>query len=466
MKRFLKFLGLALLLVVLTAIGYVVATFPPIMAGMAAKTMCSCVFVSQRTPQSVRDKELKVFPGLSGSSIDINEQEQWVESHILWKTSKAIFRKGYGCTLLADRSEEEVRTLKSVIPDPPAGRDTTAWPLGDRLTGGVASFDTVRLHAVLEDAFAEPDPARPKNTSAVVIVHDGQLIAEQYAEGISRDTRLMGWSMTKSVTSALVGILVKAGQLKLDDPAPVSEWKNDARRTITLSQLLQASSGLDWTESYFIPTSHFHKMFIRSDDKAAYAASLPLEHKPGSFYQYSSGTTNILSRIIRQTLGDEAYYRFPYDSLYYPVGMDHAIIEPDGSGTFVGSSYSYASARDWARFGLLYLNDGVSNGKRILPEGWVKYTTTPGPAALLGEYGAQWHLNAGAPGNPELRKFPNLPTDAYWADGFEDQWIVVVPSHKLVVVRLGVSHHGFDIQKLVNDVMGCMGKDAEGITHR
>jgi CubicO group peptidase (beta-lactamase class C family) len=132
--------------------------------------------------------------------------------------------------------------------------------------------------------------------------------------------------------------------------------------------------------------------------------------------------------------------------------MNHTIIEPDPSGTYVGSSYAFASARDWARFGLLYLNDGVWNGERILPEGWVAYSSTPSPAAKLGEYGAQWWLNHGAEGNPEMRKYPGLPQDAFWADGFEEQYVMVIPSKKLVIVRLGVSHHGFDFTKLAVDI--------------
>ena len=132
--------------------------------------------------------------------------------------------------------------------------------------------------------------------------------------------------------------------------------------------------------------------------------------------------------------------------------MNHAVIEADPSGTFVGSSYVFATARDWARFGLLYLNNGIFDGERILPEGWVTYSTQPAPGAPMGEYGAQWWLNRGAAGNAAIRKYPELPADAFWADGFEEQYVMVIPSENLVIVRLGVSHHGFDFTKLAVDI--------------
>lgn len=197
-------------------------------------------------------------------------------------------------------------------------------------------------------------------------------------------------------------------------------------------------------------------MFIYSDDKGAYAASRPLVQQPNTHFQYSSASTNIMSRMIRQQLTDTLYYRFPYERLFYKIGMLNTVIEPDASGTFVGSSYSFATARDWARFGLLYYNDGVWEGERILPEGWVKYTATPATTPPLGEYGAQWWLNAGAKDNPQNRKYPDLPRDTYWADGFEEQYVMVIPSEDLVIVRLGISHHGFDMTGMVKEIIASM----------
>lgn len=454
-KKTLKIFLLVLMIVLTAIIGYVLITFPPVMAGMAAKTMCSCIFVADRDEQSVREKELKVFPGLSKAGIEVGDSS--VAATVLWKTSTAIFRQRLGCTLLSEASEDEVRSQRLIRPQPSFGNMDTVERFMDMLRqDSTVAIDKVRISKALEEAFDESDPERPKNTHAVVIVHRNKIVGEQYAQGFSKNSRHMGWSMTKSITNALVGILIHDGRLAVDAAAPVPEWRNDERSQISLHHLLQASSGLSWSESYFTPTADFHTMFIKRDDKAEYSASKTLKHKPGTFFQYSSGTTNIISRIIRHTVGDSAYHRFPHERLFKPLGITTAVIEPDASGTFVASSYSFASARDWARFGLLFLNDGVWNGERILPEGWVAYSTTPAPAAEMGRYGAHWWLNAGDPDNPANRKYPNLPTDTYWADGFEEQYVMIIPSHDLVIVRLGVSHHGFDISRLAEEVMAAV----------
>lgn len=456
MKKFFRIVLFTLLGLVLAMVLYILITFPPVMAGMAAKTVCSCVFVTGRDLQSIREKELQVFPGLSKAGITVSDSS--VSATVLWKTSKAIYRKGLGCTLLAERSEEEVRSQQIIRRRASsANQDSIEWPLGDIIRDTAdTSINSDLIQTALNGAFEEIDPEHPLNTHAVVIVYDNKIVGERYASGFNRNSKFMGWSMTKSITNALVGVLVNDGRLEVQQRAPVAEWQNDERRKITLNNLLQASSGLSWTESYFSPTADFHQMFIKRDDKAGYAVSRDLVHEPGTYFQYSSGSSNIISRIIRQTVGDTAYYRFPYEKIFYPIGMNHAIIEPDASGTFVASSYSFASARDWARFGLLYLNDGVCNGKRILPEGWVKYSMTPALSAGMGRYGAHWWLNAGDPANTKNRKYPELPEDAYWADGFEEQYVMVIPSKKLVIVRLGVSHNGFDISKLVLNVIAAL----------
>jgi len=432
MKKFLKGVLIILAFIILIILIYVLVTFPPIMGGMAAKTMCSCVYVTGRSPESVILKELQVFPGLANINLELNNRDSTVTATLLWQTSKAIYRKGLGCTLLSEAAESEIRKQRFNIHHSSYVRqDTIPWPTGD--LNAFTSDSTLRkeIGKIVDDAFTEKDPENPVNTHAVVVMYNGKIISEKYAEGLGPNSILMGWSMTKSITNALTGILVKEGKLHVADPAPVEAWQGDERKHVTLNHLLQASSGLGWSESYFIPGADFHNMFIHSDDKAAYAESRKLEHVPGEFFQYSSGTTNILSKIIRETVGEEKYHRFPYDCLFSRIGMHHA--------------------------GLLYLNDGVWNGQRILPEGWVKYSTTPAPATKRREYGAQIWLNYGEEGNPENVEYAGVPREAIIFDGFEKNFVVIIPSRNLVVVRLGVTHNGnFNLGNLVAGIVALL----------
>ena len=455
MKKFFTALTILSATMIIVLLVYVLVSFPPIMGGMAAKTLCSCIYVAGRTPESVVRKELQVFPGLSEIDYNINNEDSSVTAQLLWQTSKAIYRKGLGCTLLSETREEDVRSQRLNTParNYPA-QDTIPWPVGDLYAFTTAkNIDRHGIDKVVEAAFQEQDHENPIHTHGVVVVYNGKIVSERYAAGFNQHSIMTGWSMTKSITNALIGVLVRQGKLRLEDPAPVAEWMNDERKNITLNHLLQASSGLAWSESYFLPGADFHNMFIHSDDKAGYAISRKLEHEPGKYFQYSSGTTNILSLIIRRTVGEKDYHAFPYQELFEKTGMYHALLEADASGTFVASSYGYGSVRDWARLGLLYLNDGVVNGERILPEGWVAYSTTPAPAAPMGEYGAQIWLNRGAPGDPDKVKFPGLPHEAIVFSGFEDNFVVIVPSKKLVVVRLGVTHNdNFSLSNLVTGI--------------
>jgi CubicO group peptidase (beta-lactamase class C family) len=325
--------------------------------------------------------------------------------------------------------------------------------MGDKLAGGFpVAIDSAKLQSAIQKIFVEEDTAWPIRTRAVVIVYNGQLIAERYGNGFSARTKLSGWSMTKTVTGALTGILVKQGKLNIEAPAPVPEWRdaNDPRHSITIRNLLQQRSGLDFEENYS-KSSEATRMLYQKADMGGFTASRPLKDQPGSVFYYSSGNSNILSRIIRQTVGDSFYYAFPYQQLFYKLGMYSAVMESDASGTMVGSSYMYATARDWARFGLLYMNDGVFGKERILPEGWVAQSTRPAAADKKG-YGYQIWLNAG--GDTSVKRFPAAPADMYYADGFESQLIFVIPSKKLVVVRLGLTqHNNFDGNHFLQEVL-------------
>jgi CubicO group peptidase (beta-lactamase class C family) len=437
MKILKRALWAILFLVLLYGVSYAWRALP-ILSGYGAKDLCSCVMVASRQPEDVIKNELGRFPLSLGSyRVDLRDSSA---TGSVWGLArrKAVFRKGLGCTLLSEISEDNLRQQSFRLASPVFVPDTVSWPAGDRVdTARLAGVNYAALSKAIDFAFAEPGEKKLRRTRTILVVYDGHIIAERYAEGFSVRSRQIGWSMTKSVTNALIGILVRQGKLKVNDPAPIEHWKNDDRRRITLNDLMHQSSGLAWEENYAGPSGATNMLF-KKKDMGVYAAQSPLQVEPGKFFYYSSGTSNILSRIIRETVRDQEYYEFPYRELFHKIGMASMVIEPDAGGTFVGSSYSFATARDWARFGLLYLNDGVWKGTRLLPEGWVTYSSTPAPAAPRGEYGAQFWLNAGAAGNPADRNLPDVPPDLFMADGFEGQNVWIVPSKKLVVVRLSL----------------------------
>lgn len=446
-------LGL-LILILGYGIGYVWQALP-IISGFGAKDICTCVFLNGRTAEDVIANELG--NGLqSMGTFEVNAADSSVTGTMFGLARrKAVYRKGLGCTQVSEISEEELRAQRMNLYTPkPIRQDTLAWPSGDVIKPVIDTgiYVTV-LKDALDYAFTETDPNRPINTRAVVVVYDGEIVAERYAPGFDMHSRHMGWSMTKSITNAITGILTKDGRMKVHYPAPIPQWQDDDRKNITLHNLLQASSGLKWEENYGGPSPATNMIFKRKD-MGLYAMESPLESEPNTVFEYSSGTTNIISRLIREAIGDEDYYRFYYRELFEKIGAYSMVIEPDAGGTYVGSSFSWATARDWARFGLLYLNDGVFNGERILPEGWVAYTTTPAMPAERGEYGAQWWLNAGTPDNPPGRLYPDVPQDAFQAEGYEGQFVFVVPSKKLVVVRLGLSQtNELDMNQFVSKVI-------------
>ena len=446
--------GVVLVVVLLLGCGlYYLAQMAATGAGYKAKILCSGVFVSNRDAESVLGEDVALA---SMRLIDarIDREARTVTATALGGLvkRKAIFREGLGATMVVDVSEEELRAQAVGDLTPlPTNQQDLPWPTGDVTPSEEppAGVDMQRLADALDEAFSEPDTERPRRTRAVVVVYDGHIVAERYAAGFTKDTPLLGWSMTKSVTNALVGILVGQGKLSVDEPAPVPEWSSpgDPRGAITLDQMLRMSSGLEFGEVYEDPLSDVCVMLFGTRDAAAYAAAKPLETEPGSKWYYSSGTTNIISRIVRDAVGGTLvdYFAFPRRALFDRIGMRSAVIEPDPSGTFVGSSYMYATARDWARFGLLYLQDGVWEGERILPEGWVDYSRKPTSGSPGGVYGAHFWLNptrrpdeSGESVRVSLSA-PRLPADMFSALGHEGQSVTIIPSRKMVIVRLGLS---------------------------
>jgi len=443
-RKVLVTLGLLVLLVGVLAYPRAKQTFVLANAGTAyvAKTLCSGVLMAGLEADLLLSQELSFAEGVV--EVEIDTVDQVVHASALFGLVDARARRhpGLGCSLYyGDELPVALPAVQRPDPTDPAETDAP-WPIAPFATPEVpAEIDHQALDRALDMAFAEPDPADPSRTRAIVVVHDGWVAAERYAPGIDTSTPLIGWSMTKSLTHALVGIAVVDGLMALDDPPPVSEWSGsgDSRSAITLDQMLRMSTGLAFEEVYDDFASDAVTMLMRARDAGGLAAAMPLAAEPDTVWAYSSGTSNIIARALRQAIGNDAdYWRFPYERLYEPIGMTSAVLETDPSGSFVGSSYSYATARDWARFGLLYLNDGVWDGERILPEGWVDYGVTPTPGAPRREYGAHWWLNAG-------RRFVGIPADEYRASGFDGQYVMVIPSRRTVIVRLGQTPgDGFD----------------------
>jgi CubicO group peptidase (beta-lactamase class C family) len=443
-----------LLIVFLAAFIWLSFTVFPAVSGYGSKNLCSAVYLQHRNPSDVIREDLGDFP-LSFGTFRVNEKDSSVTGSVFGLAKrKTIYRTGLGCTLINDFSEKEVREQKFILPAKTLiNTDTIPWPYGDKLPDIIPSvINKEQLDKAVTNVLNEPDAnGNPAYTRAVLVLYNGNIVAEKYAPGFDKNTVMLGWSMSKSLTAAMIGILVKENKLSVDAPAPVASWVNTKKQNITLKHLLQQTTGLDYTEIYTRPSSVTKMLFSRGD-MSAYAEGLSLKHDPGTVFNYSGGNTNILSKIIRKTVGEKEYASFPYKELFYKINAYSFLLEPDASGTYIGSSYSYATARDFARFGLLYYNNGTWNGKQILPANWVKESVQPSNSDKYKNYGYQFWLNGFDPKDPEERRYPDVPPDLYLADGYGGQDIYVIPSKKLVVVRLGL--HVINENKFLKEVIG------------
>ncbi len=416
--------SLATLLLVLAAV-YFIFLRPQLRigAGYAAKHACSCHVIQGRELADILREDLN-FSVLSSVNLRMAENGDAVTASFWGLVNRTAYRHGLGCILLNDNE----------LPLPPMPPQLSQlYPAqGDRLGSDTATIvdrdriDTAVLRAAVDYGMA---PVAGGGARGIVVVRHDSVILEAYAPGYDRDTRLLGWSMTKSLTNAVIGMLVGEGKLDLAATPLFPEWAGDERLAVTLTNLLQMSSGLEWDEAYGGVTDAT-RMLHTAADMSAYARDKPAATPPDSVWAYSSGTTNLLMRLAAGQFTDAAAFQYYlYDSLFSRIGASSFVVETDQSGRPVGSSYGWATARDWARLGQLYLRDGMWAGERILPAGWVKFSTSPAPAAPDGDYGAQIWL----PG-PDM---PNAPADLFMFRGFQDQRVFVIPSLDAVVVRLG-----------------------------
>lgn len=424
----------------------------PIITAFAAKGMCSSVFLAEKEPARVYTEDLSFFP-ISLARCQVDYTEKSVTSKVLGLAKrKAVYREGLGAVLVLDRPEEELKAASFEIPDPGYRQDTLPWPKGDRLTGELPEgVDYGRLEEVLDEAIDDPGEEPLKKTLGVAVVYDNMLIGENYLEGYNELTKFHGWSMTKSITGALAGALVMEGRMDVNDPVDIEAWEGDERRNITIENILHMSSGLDWYENYFT-ISDATIMLMQSDDMFASVVGCKALHEPGSTWNYSSGDANLLSGLIRKAIGnDTEYHGYPYTRLFHRIGMLNTVVETDASGLFVASSFSYGSTRDWARFGLLFLNEGIFAGDTVLSPEWVRYMKRAAPASD-GNYAATFWLKEPSAENA----LTDVPDDLFFADGFLGQRVYVIPSKNLVVVRMGYSLGNFSVNDFLRDIIATL----------
>ncbi|MEM1327852.1 MAG: serine hydrolase [Bacteroidota bacterium] len=412
-----------------------------VLTGYVAKNVCSCTFVAERGREQIRAQDVG-YGLLKYANFEIDEANKVVTSSVLGIVKrKAVYRGGIGCVLLPKEAADQLRTVDLDIPKQQLDDDFPKDMIADSANFEV---DQALLNEALDEAF------EAKGTRSIVVLADDYLVTERYAEGFDKDDKHLGWSMTKSLTNAMIGILVKEGKLSLDDAIALDDWQTDERKNITLNHLLQMNSGLDWEEVYD-KASSATLMLFEAEAMGQSAAEVPQATLPNRMWYYSSGTSNILSEVIRQQFEDnQSYWNFPYQALFSKINAPSFRIEADYSGTFVGSSYSFATARDWARFGSLYLNDGYWNGEQLFPDFWIKYTTTEAPNSD-GNYGAHFWLNRGG-------AYPSVPADMYYCSGFDGQSVFIIPSRRMVVVRLGVDGIGdMDENAFLEKVLAAVG---------
>lgn len=397
----------------------------------SALKLCADVFIEGVDAQRAYDEDVVPVPGmgmlLRGLRHHVDDAAHGIT--VDWHghfSNTATFEPGYGCSLALHAPDA------ALLATARAYAETAATPTPAVETGDPA------LRDALAHAFAEPPSGPRRNVHAIVVLHDGAVVAERYAPGFTPDTPQLGYSMAKSVVHALTGILARDGRLDPRQPAPVAAWRGagDPRAAITLEQLLRMQSGLDLaeTDSGFDPVS---TMLFRRGDMAAYAARAPLRTAPGGTWDYTSGNTLIVCGVLRDLVGGGAtgMLRFAHEQLFAPLGMKHVLMEFDHAQTLIGSTRIYASARDWARLGQLYLDDGIVDGHRILPAGWAEAAGTP---TLDGPYGEGFWTNVASRAHPH-GAIAALPEGVYMASGSQGQRIVIWPSRRIVVVRLGTT---------------------------
>ena len=431
MKWFKRILFLLVIIIILV----IVENYPKlnIISGYASKYMASSVLIGHQMPANINSNDLNI-PLVNLATTTFNNDEDLAVSNVYGLMErKTIDRQGLGAVLVNEDYQEE----QYLQPHRTRRFDSIPYPFGhlpikDTLFPEI-NYD--RLNQAVALPFGNPEVQK---TRTLLILYKGHLIHENYVEGFDKNTPVLGWSMTKSVLATLYGVLEHQGKLQMDWPAPITEWEDDDRKAITLNHLLRMQSGLEWDESYD-KISDVTKMLFLESDMTALQREKEAVASPTEIWNYSSGTTNLLSGILRQQFRThQEYLDFPYATLIDKIGAHSMLIEADLKGNYVGSSYGWASTRDWGRLGQLYLNKGQWNGEQLFSESWVDYIAEPTEHSN-GTYGAHFWLNSEG-------IYPNVPKDLYSMNGYQGQYVFMIPSKDLVVVRTGLAEYpNFDI---------------------
>lgn len=444
MKKIIKYIFL-LLALGLVYVAY--SSYPKlnIITGFSAKSVASGVFLAKRTQASVENGDNDFSP-ISMAKNKVNLSEMSVTSTIYGlKKRKAIFIDGLGAILVNDDFDPKQHFD---IPKRNKTPKNLPFPYGilPQIENKFVNVNYKTLEKAVTYAFDKGEE-KAKRSRSVMVVYKDQIIAEKYADGFDKNTLMLGWSMTKSIAATMYGILQKKGKIDVNSVTGIPEWQNDDRKKITYNDLLHMNSGLEWDEDYF-SMSDVSKMLFLETDMGKKQSYKPLDGLTNETWNYSSGTTNLLAGYLlrQQFKTHQEYLDFWYAELLDKIGMHSAIIEPDLAGNYVGSSYGWATTRDWAKFGLLYLHEGNWNGEQIFNPEWAKYVATPTNGSD-GKYGAHFWLNAGG-------RYPDVPKDLYSCNGFQGQWVLIIPSKDLVIVRTGlIEYPKFDLNGFISGII-------------
>jgi len=447
MKKLLKYTFIIALIIG----GYFAYTTYPkldIVSGFSAKSVASHYFIAGRDKLYTEEEDNKE-PTMGMASTLLLEDDNVAKSDAFGlKKRWAIYREGVGAVLVPVGEKREDASLakpkRDKIPT------NLPYPYGDLEQKDTIfqNVDYSKLKTVVNNAF-ENTEENQKKTRTVLVVYKDQIIGEQYIDGFDKNSMILGWSMAKSITSAVLGVLEKEGKVRLDQKNLFKEWEGDDRKNITLANLLNMNSGLEWEEDYTKICDVTEMLFIDSDMTKSQLIK-PLTGTPNESWNYSSGTSNLLSGFIRNQFNtQQEYLDYWYSELIDRIGMHSMIIETDFKDNYIGSSYAWATTRDWAKFGLLYLHNGNWNGEQILNSSWIDFTRKPTNGSN-GVYGGHFWMNAGG-------KYPDVPKDMYSLNGFQGQRVFIIPSKNLVVVRTGT--HGeanFKVNKFLSEIISAI----------